>query len=159
MRHFPEGLLDKGCMKKLVSLVLLLVPMCAFSMDRLSALSMLETGNDDQAVGSAGEISRFQVKKAEWRSVTSSVNYSDFETARRVMVQLMDKRIKAFSERFGRTPTDFEFYALWNAPSQALSGRISSKVAERCRRFANLCERDRKSMQLANARTNRERGF
>lgn len=153
MRLLPEGLLDKGRMKKLVSLVLLLVPMCGFSMDRLSALSMLETGNDDQAVGSAGEISRFQVKKAEWRSVTSSVNYSDFETARRVMIQLMDKRIRAFYERFGRQPTDFEFYALWNAPSQVLSGKISSKVASRCRRFANLCERDRKVVQMARVKT------
>lgn len=152
MRLLPAGLLNMGCMKKLVTLVLLLVPICGFSMDRLSALSMLETGNDDQAVGSAGEISRFQVKKAEWRSVTSSINYSDFETARKVMVQLMDKRIRAFSERFGRAPTDFEFYALWNAPSQALSGRISSKVRARCERFANLCERDRNSVQLAKAR-------
>jgi hypothetical protein len=121
-------------------------------MDRLSALSMLETGNDDQAIGSAGEISRFQVKKAEWRTVTNSANYSDSETARKVMIQLMDKRIHAFQEHFGRQPTDFEFYALWNAPSQALTGHISPKVASRCERFANLCERDRKLVQMANAR-------
>jgi hypothetical protein len=121
-------------------------------MDRLSALSMLETGNDDRAVGSAGEISRFQVKKAEWRTVTNSANYSDFETARKVMVQLMDKRIHAFHDHFGRMPTDFEFYALWNAPSQALTGHVSRVVASRCQRFANLCERDRKLMQLATAK-------
>jgi hypothetical protein len=123
-------------------------------MDRLSALSMLETGNNDRAVGSAGEISRFQVKKAEWRTVTNSANYSDSETARKVMIQLMDKRIHAFTEHFGRQPTDFEFYALWNAPSQALSGHISRTVAERCSRFANLCERDRKLM-MASAQPSR----
>jgi hypothetical protein len=122
-------------------------------MDRLSALSMLETGNDDRAVGSAGEISRFQVKKAEWRSVTNSSNYSDSETAKKVMIQLMDKRIHAFHDHFGRQPNDFEFYALWNAPSQALTGHISSKVAARCERFANLCDRDRKIGQLASAKT------
>ena len=126
--------------------------MCGFSMDRLSALSMLETGNDDHAVGSAGEISRFQVKKAEWRTVTNSSNYSDSETAKKVMIRLMDKRIQAFHEHFGRQPTDFEFYALWNAPSQALTGHISRKVAARCERFANLCERDRKIVQIANAK-------
>jgi hypothetical protein len=124
-------------------------------MDRLSALSMLETGNDDQAVGTAGEISRFQVKKAEWKTVTNSANYSDSETARKVMIQLMDKRIHTFQEHFGRQPTDFEFYALWNAPSQALNGRISRKVAGRCERFANLCERDRKLVQMASAKSNR----
>ena len=142
-------------MKTFASLLLLLLPMCGLGMDRLSALSMLETGNDDQAVGSAGEISRFQVKKAEWKTVTNSANYSDSETARKVMIQLMDKRIHAFQEHYGRQPTDFEFYALWNAPSQALSGRISRKVASRCERFANLCERDRKLMQMASAKSSR----
>ena len=142
-------------MKKIAVLILALLPVCGFGMDRLSALSMLETGNDDRAVGSAGEISRFQVKKAEWRTVTNSANYSDSETARKVMIQLMDKRIHTFEEHFGRKPTDFEFYALWNAPSQALSGHVSRKVAERCERFANLCERDRKLMQMASAKTAR----
>src|ERR1700742_495662 len=100
-------------MKAFASILLLsLLPVCGFSMDRLSALSMLEAGNDAPAVGSAGEISRFQVKKAEWRSVTNSANYADSETARRVMIQLMDKRIGAFREHFHRQPTDFEFYAL-----------------------------------------------
>jgi len=140
-------------MKTFVCLLLAMLPACGFGMDRLSALSMLETGNDDRAVGSAGEISRFQVKKAEWRSVTNSANYCDSETARKVMLQLMDKRIHAFQEHFGRQPNDFEFYALWNAPSQALSGRISRKVAARCERFANLCDRDRKVVQMAKAKT------
>jgi hypothetical protein len=126
--------------------------MCGFGMDRLSALSMLETGNDDRAVGSAGEISRFQVKKAEWRSVTNSANYTDSETARKVMIKLMDKRIAAFKDHFGRQPNDFEFYALWNAPAQVINGKISPKVAERCERFANLCERDRKIAQMASAK-------
>lgn len=127
--------------------------MCGFGMDRLSALSMLETGDDDHAVGSAGEISRFQVKKAEWRTVTNSANYTDSETARKVMLQLMDRRVHAFANRFGRQPNDFEYYALWNAPSQALAGHISRKVASRCERFANLCERDRKIVQMASAKS------
>ncbi|HXT13070.1 MAG TPA: hypothetical protein VN873_16030 [Candidatus Angelobacter sp.] len=136
-------------MKKFASLLLLLLPLSGFGMDRLSALSMLETGNDDYAVGSAGEISRFQVKKAEWKTVTNSANYTDSETARKVMMQLMEKRIHAFQEHFGRQPTDFEFYALWNAPAQVFAGKISHKVAERCQRFANLCARDRKFVQMA----------
>jgi hypothetical protein len=139
-------------MKTFASLILVLLPVCGFGMDRLSALSMLETGNDDRAVGAAGEISRFQVKKAEWRSVTNSANYCDSETAKRVMIQLMDRRIHTFQDHFGRAPSDYEFYALWNAPSQALQGKISRKVAARCERFANLCERDRKMVQFASAK-------
>src|SRR5689334_18384326 len=106
-------------MKKAIALVLLLLPACGFGMDRYSALSMLETGDDDQAVGSAGEISRYQVRKTEWQSVTNSANYCDSETARTVMVKIMNKRVSAFKSQFGRAPSDFEFYALWNAPSQA----------------------------------------
>ena len=136
-------------MKVLASILLALLPVCGFGMDRLSALSMLETGNDDTAIGTAGEISRFQVKKAEWQSVTNSADYCDSETARKVMIQIMDKRIHAFHDHFGRQPTDFEFYALWNAPSQALRGRVTPTVASRCERFANLCERDRKMVQMA----------
>lgn len=142
-------------MKTFAAFILAMFPLCGFGMDRLSALSMLETGNDDRAVGSAGEISRFQVKKAEWRSVTNSANYCDSETARKVMIQLMDKRIHAFEDHFGRKPNDFEFYALWNAPAQAISGHVSRKVAERCVRFANLCERDRKLVQMASAQASR----
>ena len=108
-------------------------------MDRLSALSSLETGNDDGMIGKAGEISRYQVLKVEWRSVTTSTNYRDPKLARQVTLKLLEQRVDRFKGRYKRNPTDFEFYALWNAPTQALTGRISRVVAERSRRFANLC--------------------
>lgn len=113
---------------------------------------MLETGDNDRAVGSAGEISRYQVRKVEWRTVTNSPNYSDSETARKVMLHIMDRRVEAFKARFGRTPTDYEYYALWNAPAQAMEGKISRAVAARCERFANLCARDHKPAQFAAAK-------
>lgn len=138
---------------KAIALVLMLLPACAFGMDRSAALSMLETGDNDRAVGSAGEISRYQVRKLEWRSVTNSANYTDSETAKRVMLKIMDKRIEAFKAHFGRNPTDYEFYALWNAPAQVMDGKISRTVAARCERFANLCARDRKPVQLATVKT------
>src|SRR5712671_5046058 len=118
---------------------LALIPMASPAMDRLSALSSLETGNNDAMVGRAGEISRYQVLKAEWSSVTSSTSYRDPEIARLVTLKLLEQRVDRFKSRYNRTPTDFEFYALWNAPTQALTGRISPVVAERSRRFANLC--------------------
>ena len=138
---------------KAIALLLVLLPACAFGMDRSAALSMLETGNNDRAVGSAGEISRYQVRKVEWRSVTNSPNYSDSETARKVMLKIMDRRVEAFKAHFGRTPSDYEYYALWNAPAQALEGKLSRAVAERCERFANLCAKDRKPAQLASSKT------
>ena len=122
-----------------LALLLSLIPMLSFGMDRMSALSMLETGDDDRMVGRAGEISRYQVMKSEWRTVTSSRNYTDPSLAREVALKLLDQRVHRFETVYGRPPTDFEFYALWNAPGQALNGRISRVVAERSQRFANLC--------------------
>jgi hypothetical protein len=125
-----------------LALILFLVPMAAFSMDRISALSLIESANNDRAVGRAGEISRYQVRKNEWRSVTPSTNYRDPGLARQVTLVLVERRVQRFEQIYRRTPTDFEFYALWNAPSQVYNRRISRTVAERARRFANLCQVD-----------------
>src|SRR6266446_1614159 len=124
-----------------LALLFVLAPMISFGMDRLSALSMLETGDNDRVVGRAGEISRYQVLKIEWRSVTNSTAYCNPITARMVTARLLEQRMERFQSVYHRSPTDYEFYALWNAPTQALTGRISRTVAERSRRFANLCGR------------------
>lgn len=123
-----------------LALLWLLCPMISFGMDRLGALSMIETGDNDRMVGRAGEISRYQILKREWRSVTNSVRYTDPVTAKAVTEQLLQRRVEKFRLTYRRNPTNFEFYALWNAPTQALQGRISRTVAERCQRYANLCE-------------------
>src|SRR5882762_9678325 len=99
-------------MRTLASL-LVLCPMMSFGMDRLAALSMLETGNNDRIVGRAGEISRYQILKSEWRSVTNSLRYADPDTARTVTLTLLDRRLQAFRSAYNRNPTNFEFYALW----------------------------------------------
>lgn len=132
-----------------LALLFCIVPMFTFGMDRLAALSMIETGDNDRAVGRAGEISRYQILKREWRSVTSSTRYTDPNVAKTVTIRLLQRRIEAFQAVYGRPPTNFEFYGLWNAPSQVLRGRISSRVAERCQRFANLCAWDPSSVDLA----------
>src|SRR5207247_1246411 len=112
-------------------LLIAFAPMVCPAMDRLSALSMFETGNDDRMVGRAGEISRYQVLKTEWNSVTSSRNYRDPNVAKQVTLKLLQQRTEKFKELRKRNPSDFEFYALWNAPTQAFTGRISRVVAER----------------------------
>ena len=122
-----------------LALLFALVPMLCSGMDRFTALSLIETGDNDAMVGRAGEISRFQVMKNEWRAITSSISYRDATLAKQVAVKILDQRVQRFESIYKRPPTDFEFYALWNAPTQALTGRISRVVAERSQRFANLC--------------------
>jgi hypothetical protein len=138
------------------ALLMTLVPMLSFGMDRLAALSMIESGNNDRMVGGAGEISRYQVLKREWHSVTNSTRYTDPKTARAVTLKLIDQRVNRFRATYRREPTHFEFYGLWNAPTQVLRGRVSRVVAERCRRYSNLCEHKPKpdyaaGIQLASA--------
>ena len=123
---------------KLIWLICL-TPMLSFGMDRMTALSMLETCDNDRMVGKAGEISRYQVLKAEWKRVCDSRDYTNPTVAKTVAERLLDERVQRFQTIYGRKPTDFEFYALWNAPGQAFNHRISRVVAERCQRFANLC--------------------
>ena len=125
---------------RMLALLLVLFPMMSFGMDRLAALSMIETGDNDRMIGRAGEISRYQILKSEWRSVTNSMSYSNPETSKQVTLTLLARRIKAFETTFGRAPSDFEVYGLWNAPGQVLGRRISPVVAERCQRYSNLCE-------------------
>ncbi len=132
-----------------LALLFCVLPMVTFGMDRLAALSMIETGNNDHMVGRAGEISRYQILKREWRSVTNSTRYTDPVTAKAVALILLDRRTQAFQAVHQRPPTNYEFYALWNAPSQALERRISPRVGERCQRFANLCAWDPRPVQVA----------
>ena len=125
---------------KTLFLVMCLAPLSCFGMDRLSALSMLETGNNDRMVGRAGEISRYQILKAEWRSVTNSVRWTDPAVSKAVTLTLLERRIAQFRAKHHRDPSDFEFYVLWNAPAHVLvRGKVSKVVAERAERYANLC--------------------
>jgi hypothetical protein len=121
-------------------LLIIFLPFAALGMDRLSALSMLETGNNDRMVGGAGEISRYQILKSEWRSVTNSVRWTDPQVAKVVTLKLIERRVNQFRTKHSREPSDFEFYVLWNAPAQVLiRGKVSKVVAERAQRYANLC--------------------
>jgi hypothetical protein len=124
-----------------IQLVALVVGSCLFTvinapaMDRWSALSMIESGDDDRAVGSRGEVSRFQIRPELWPGGNSHSEQDALAAAREVM----KPRLEAFQRTHGRPATDFEFYVLWNAPWQA--DHPSKAVSERAFRFANLVQR------------------
>ena len=53
--------------------VLALTTMTASAgLSKLEALSMIESGNNDLAVGQAGEVSRFQIRPQVWRQLQPS---------------------------------------------------------------------------------------
>lgn len=118
--------------------ILMLAAGRAPAMDRWAALSMLESGNNDAAIGRAGEISRFQIKPALW------YEFGDYPLAARTNSQaalavaraIMLDRCMHFRRRYHRDPTNFEYYVLWNAPAQI--GRPARAVTERAIRFCQL---------------------
>jgi hypothetical protein len=106
----------------------------ANAMNRWAALSMIESGDDDQAIGSVGEVSRFQIRPNLWPG-GDPVNA---HLALSVAQNIMHDRMAKFKQTHGRAPTDFEFYVLWNAPQEV--NHPARVVAKRAQRFANLVE-------------------
>jgi hypothetical protein len=111
---------------------------------RLQALSMIETGDDDNAIGRAGEVSRYQIKPGVWkeyfRKIKTGWNSAALLraaatnpfTARNVATAILQDRCRAFAARFHRQPTDREFYLLWNSP-----GALATR-GDGAERFSNL---------------------
>ena len=113
-----------------------LLPLISVSaMDRWSALSMIETGDNDHAIGARGEVSRFQIRPELWPGGNSQ-NLQDALAAAR---EVMRPRLTTFEKNHSRPATDLEFYILWNAPWEV--DHPSKVVKERAQRFANLVQR------------------
>src|ERR1700722_2135395 len=68
---FPFGNKPAKYMTMRLKSLIVLLTLCALipsarAMDRWAALSMIESGDDDRAVGSLGEISRYQIRPYLW---------------------------------------------------------------------------------------------
>jgi hypothetical protein len=113
---------------------------------RLEALSQIETGDDDRAVGGAGEVSRYQIKPWIWRLYSDSEAYSDQRISTQVAAQHLAGLAALFRKRTQREPTDFDLYVLWNAGPTYYNrigfsmSRVHPIIRDRARRYANLRE-------------------
>lgn len=122
--------------KALIVLVAACAMVCsARAMDRWAALSMIESGDDDSAIGSLGEVSRFQIRPYLW----PGGNPLNAGFALDVAQKIMGPRVVKFERTHHRAPTNFEFYVLWNAPQQV--DHPCRAVTKRAQRFANLVQR------------------
>ncbi len=127
--------------------------------ERLTVLAMVETGcrsqsacRADRLVGRAGEVSRYQIRPAVWRQYHQPLAggrpqgnwaYLNPVKAKTVAQRIMDSRTATFVRATGRTPSDFEWYVLWNAPGAFTRAgyaahRLTPAVKERAQRFSNL---------------------
>ena len=111
---------------------------------KLEALSLIESGNNDAAVGSLGEVSRYQIRPYIWREYSASRSWRDS----RVSAQVAENHLKSLEETFvrraGRAPTDFDSYVLWNAGPAYYAkvgfspARVHPVIRERAQRYVNL---------------------
>ena len=114
----------------------------ASAMNRWTALSMLETGDNDNVIGSCGEISRYQIRGELW----PGGNPRDAKASLIVAKNVMHTRLSKFEQTHKRAATDFEFYILWNAPAKV--NHPTPCVTQRAQRFVNLIQRDEPHLEV-----------
>jgi hypothetical protein len=140
----PEGRRVNGTIR-LIKLALVLSCLLwtdsASAMDRFAALSMIESGDNDFACGKQTEVSRFQIQRKMWLETTNApISLATNAVVALAVAQMIAaKRCQQFEKQHGRPPTDFEFYVLWNAPTQL--EHPGTSVRERAERFVNLVKR------------------
>src|ERR1043166_1876976 len=131
-------------MRKTVALFFALALPAHAALSRLEAISLIESGNNDRALGTAGEVSRYQLLPNVWSSYSDSHSYANPQVAGEVARQHLDHLEAWFQAHVGRAPTDFEIYVLWNAGpayyarKSFSAGSVNRLVRERAERFVNL---------------------
>ncbi len=123
--------------------VLVLISATCHALPLREALSQIESGGNDHAIGRANEISRFQILPSVWREHTASRNYHNESVAWTVAQRIIKPRQEAFSRAMRREPLPREVYCLWHRPGRFASegymvSRMSGSVQARAKRFANL---------------------
>ena len=114
---------------------------------RQFALGMIETGNQDDEIGRAGEVSRYQIMPSVWKHYSGSSRYQNPEVSLEVARQHWTALCSSFKQLAHREPSDFDIYVLWNtrhgyyASKGFDPARLHPVVRDRARRFVNLLER------------------
>jgi hypothetical protein len=119
---------------------------CA-GVSKLEALSMIESGDNDSAIGRAGEVSRYQIKPWIWRRYSKTASYHNSQVSRAVAERYLAELEETFRKRTGREPDDFDIYILWNAgptyygKAGFSKNRVHRIIRERAQRYVNLREK------------------
>ncbi len=114
---------------------------------RLIALGAIETGNNDNEIGRAGEVSRYQIMPSVWKHYSHSSYYDNPQVSRAVAQQHWSSLRASFKKQTGREPDNFDMYVLWNtcygyyASKGFQPARLDPAVRDRAQRFVNLVER------------------
>lgn len=131
-------------MSKVILFLLCGVVSAGAGLSKLEAIAMIESGNNDAAIGSAGEVSRYQIKPRIWREYSPSRAWRDKSVSTQVAQEYLADLEATFRRQAGREATDFDLYVLWNAGPAYYARvgyaarRVNPIVRERAQRYANL---------------------
>lgn len=132
-------------MKPLIAFFAASILSChAAALTDLEAISLIESGANDSAVGDAGEVSRYQILPKVWRQYTQSHEYRNSGLSFQIARRHLDNLMGSFQRATGRSPADFELYVLWNAGLDYYrkrgfqAQRVHHIIRERAERFVNL---------------------
>ncbi len=115
---------------------------------RRMALGMIETGNRDDEIGGAGEVSRYQIMPSVWRQYSQSMNYRNPDVSLTVAQKHWTRLYAEFVKQAHRQPSDFDMYVLWNTHYAYYANRgfnpnrLSPVVRDRAQRYVNLVQCD-----------------
>jgi hypothetical protein len=115
---------------------------------RRMALGMIETGNRDDEIGGAGEVSRYQIMPSVWRQYSLSQNYRNPNVSLAVAQKHWTRLYDGFIRQAHRQPSDFDMYVLWNTHYGYYANkgfdpdRLCPAVRDRAQRYVNLVQCD-----------------
>jgi len=115
----------------------------------LQALSDIESGSDDRAIGADGERSRFQIMEQTWISYDKfqhdfSKYASDPDVASKIAIKHLEFLTEHFQEETSIGPTPADLYIMWNIGFRGYKSRgfnpnrVSLTIRNRATRFNNL---------------------
>lgn len=116
----------------------------------LRALSMIESGDNDKAIGKAGERSRYQILYTTWEIYSTNdffTTSTDYETSTQVARLHLSKLIVRFHHSANRKPSIQEIYVMYNAGfsyyfnKQFDYSKVPKAIHNRSERFKNLYDK------------------
>lgn len=90
----------------------------------IEGISQVETGDNDFAVGTHGELSRWQLMPDVRKSYTS-VDWQSYTQARIAVAVELGLRLKRFEARYGHPATPLQTALLWRCPTRVAHPTIS----------------------------------
>ena len=105
---------------KIIAIAILIGISTARGMEKWEALGMQESGNDDKAIGQAGEVSRYQILPSVWKEIVPwPMTMATNKTAAKIIAnEIMIRRIWKFTTSHHRLPTNLEWALLWKTPNR-----------------------------------------